>query len=117
VIDDGAAAGWYATRRRGTLRWWDGRRWTPHIAVRGKETTLAEDNATVRRQLLIAEIVLAVVLVLSILVAFLGGLPVVVVRPVIVGVGTALVVTPLVISRQLRLVALPSRRVGVPPLR
>ncbi len=117
VIDDGAAAGWYATRRRGTVRWWDGMRWTEHIAVRGRETTLAADHAAVRRQLLLTEVVLAAVLIGSILIAFWGGLPVVVVRPVIVATGTALVATPLLITRQLRLAALPARRIGVPPLR
>jgi hypothetical protein len=114
VSDDGIAAGWFDTRRRGTRRWWDGTRWTSRIVVRGRETTLAEDNASVRRQLLVSEVVLVVVLVGSILIALWGSLPVLVVRPVIVAVGTALVVTPFLITRQLRLVALPARRRGVP---
>ena len=112
-----AAAGWFETRRRGTQRWWDGSRWSERILVRGRETTLAADNATVRRHLLVAEAVLAVVLVAAILFAFWGSLPVVVVRPVIVAVGAALVITPLLIRRQLRLAALPARRPGVPALR
>ncbi|KJL22579.1 hypothetical protein RN51_01893 [Microbacterium oxydans] len=115
--DDGIPAGWFDTRRRGTRRWWDGTRWTEHIQVRGRETTLADDGASVRRQLLTVEVVLAVVLVVAILVAFLGGLPVVVVRPVIVAVGAALVFTPFAIRRQLRFVGVPVRRAGVPPLR
>lgn len=117
VSAQGIAAGWYETRRRGTLRWWDGARWTERIEVRGRETTLAEDSASVRRQLLVCEVVLAAVLVASILLALWGSLPVVVIRPVIVATGTALVFTPFVISRQLRLVALPARRRGVPGLR
>lgn len=114
--DEGIPAGWFDTRRRGTRRWWDGTRWSNRILVRGRETTLAEDSAAVRRQLLIGEVVLAAVLVIAILTAFLGGLPVVVVRPVIVTVGAALVITPFLIRRQLRFVALPARRGGVPPL-
>ncbi|QNA92073.1 MULTISPECIES: DUF2510 domain-containing protein [unclassified Microbacterium] len=117
MSERGIPAGWYETRRRGTRRWWDGARWTEHIAVHGRETTLAADTAAVRRQLLVSEAVLGVVLVGSILIALWGGLPVVVVRPVIVAVGAALVITPLLITRQLRLAALPSRRYGVPPLR
>ncbi|WP_061018557.1 DUF2510 domain-containing protein [Microbacterium sp. CCH5-D1] len=115
--DDGIPAGWFDTRRRGTRRWWDGVRWTEHIRVRGRETTLADDGASVRRQRLMVEVVLAVVLVVAILVAFVGGLPVVVVRPLIVAVGAALVFTPFAIRRQLRLAGVPVRRVGVPPLR
>lgn len=115
--DDGIPAGWFDTRRRGTRRWWDGARWTEHIRVRGRATTLANDGASVRRQLLMVEVVLAVVLVVAILFAFVGGLPVVVVRPVIVGVGAALVFTPFAIRRQLRSAGVPVRRAGVPPLR
>ena len=59
VSGDGIAAGWFPTRRRGTLRWWDGVRWTERILVRGRETTLAADSASVRRQLLVGEVVLA----------------------------------------------------------
>ena len=117
MSERGIAAGWYETRRRGTLRWWDGARWTERITVRGRETTLAEDSASTRRQLLVCEVVLAAVLVASILFALWGSLPVVVIRPVIVATGAALVFTPFVISRQLRLVALPARRWGVPALR
>ncbi|WP_244176012.1 MULTISPECIES: DUF2510 domain-containing protein [Microbacterium] len=117
MSERGIAAGWFETRRRGTLRWWDGSRWTEHIAVRGRTTTLAVESATVRRQLLVTELVLVAVLVGSILIALWGSLPVLVVRPVVVAVGAALVVVPLVISRQLRLAALPARRWGVPTLR
>lgn len=112
-----AGAGWYETRRRGTLRWWDGTRWTPRIEVRGRETTLAEDSASVRRQLLVCELVLGVVMIGAILIALWGSLPVVVVRPVIVATGAALVVMPLLITRQLRRAALPARRAGVPTRR
>ena len=117
MSERGIAAGWFETRRRGTLRWWDGSRWTEHIVVRGRTTTLAAESATMRRQLLVTELVLVAVLVGSILVALWGSLPVVVVRPVVVATGAALVVVPLVISRQLRLAALPARRWGVPTLR
>ncbi|MFF1540872.1 DUF2510 domain-containing protein [Microbacterium sp. NPDC058269] len=119
MSDDRAGAGWYETRRRGTLRWWDGTRWTPRIEVRGRETTVAEDSASVRRQLLVSELVLGAVLVGAILIALWGSLPVVVVRPVIVATGTALVVMPFLITRQLRRVALPARRAraGVPARR
>jgi hypothetical protein len=117
VSERGIAAGWFETRRRGTRRWWDGARWTDHIVVRGRETTLAEDRASVRRQLILTELVLVALLVGSILIALWSALPVVVVRPVIVAAGTALVFVPFVISRQLRLVALPARRPGVPTLR
>jgi len=103
-------AGWYETRRRGTLRWWDGTGWTPRIEVRGRETTLAADSASVRRQLVVTEIVLVGVLAGAILIALWGSLPVVVVRPVIIASGGALVVMPLMVARQLRLVALPARR-------
>ena len=112
-----AGAGWYETRRRGTLRWWDGTRWTPRIEVRGRETTLAEDSASVRRQLLVCELVLGVVMIGAILIALWGSLPVVAVRPVIVATGAALVVMPLLITRQLRRAALPARRAGVPTRR
>ncbi len=90
--DDGIPAGWFDTRRRGTRRWWDGTRWTSHITVHGRRTTLAEDSAAVRRQLLVSELVLAAVLVGAILIALWGSLPVLVVRPVIVATGAALVV-------------------------
>lgn len=82
--------------------------------MRGRETTLAADRASVRRQLLVSEIVLVLVLVAAILIALWGSLPVVAVRPVIVVVGAALVVAPILIARQLRMVALPARRPGVP---
>jgi len=114
VSGDGIAAGWFPTRRRGTLRWWDGVRWTERILVRGRETTLAADSASVRRQLLVGEVVLAVMLVSSILFALWGAMPVAVIRPVIVATGTALVFVPFVISQQLRLVAMPARRPGMP---
>ncbi|PRB15962.1 DUF2510 domain-containing protein [Microbacterium sp. MYb62] len=109
MSDDGAGAGWYETRRRGTLRWWDGAQWTPRIEVRGRETTLAAESASVRRQLVVTEMVLVVVLAGAILIALWGSLPVVTVRPVIVATGAALVVVPLVTRWQLRLVALPAR--------
>ncbi|WP_258130943.1 DUF2510 domain-containing protein [Microbacterium sp. MYb66] len=112
--DDAIAAGWFDTRRRGTRRWWNGSTWTEHIAVRGRETTLAADRASVRRKLLVTEIVLVLALVAAILIALWGSLPVVTVRPVIVVVGTVLVVAPMLIARQLRRVALPVRRPGVP---
>ncbi len=117
VSERGRAAGWFQTRRRGTRRWWDGTRWTERISVRGRETTLAEHSRAVRRQLILTELLLVAVLVGSILIALWSALPVVVIRPVIVATGTALVLVPLVISRQLRLVALPERRPGVPTLR
>ncbi len=117
VRANGIAAGWFETRRRGTLRWWDGTQWTDRIAVRGRETTLSDDRAAVRRQLLLCEIVLAAVLVGAILIAFWGAMPVVVVRPVIVAAGTALVIVPFLIAQQLRLVTLPARRRGVPESR
>lgn len=117
VSGHGIAAGWFETRRRGTRRWWDGARWTERIVVRGRETTLAADNAAVRKQLILSEIVLVAVLVGAILIALWGSLPVVVVRPVIVATGTALVITPILISRQLRLVTLPSRRSAMPTRR
>ncbi|MFK3676326.1 DUF2510 domain-containing protein [Microbacterium sp. NPDC090218] len=117
MSERGIAAGWFETRRRGTRRWWDGTRWTEHIVVRGRETTLAEDSRAVRRQLILTELVLVAILVGSILLALWSGLPVVVVRPVIVATGTALVFVPFVISRQLRLVAQPARRSGVPTWR
>lgn len=115
--DDGIPAGWFDTRRRGTRRWWDGTRWTSHITVHGRRTTLAEDSAAVRRQLLVSELVLAAVLVGAILIALWGSLPVLVVRPVIVATGAALVVLPFLITRQLRRAALPARRAGVPTQR
>lgn len=117
MSERGIAAGWFETRRRGTLRWWDGSRWTEHLVVRGRETTLAEDRASVRRQLIVTEVVLVALMVVSLLIALWGSLPVVAVRPVIVAAGTAAVCVPFVISRQLRLVALPARRRGVPALR
>ncbi|WP_226532206.1 DUF2510 domain-containing protein [Microbacterium paraoxydans] len=117
MSERGRAAGWFQTRRRGTRRWWDGTRWTERISVRGRETTLAEHSRAVRRQLILTELLLVAVLVGSILIALWSALPVVVIRPVIVATGTALVLVPLVISRQLRLVALPERRPGVPTLR
>jgi hypothetical protein len=117
VSGHGIAEGWFETRRRGTRRWWDGARWTERIVVRGRETTLAADNAAVRKQLILSEIVLVAVLVGAILIALWGSLPVVVVRPVIVATGTALVITPILISRQLRLVTLPSRRSAMPTRR
>ncbi|MBP5802551.1 MULTISPECIES: DUF2510 domain-containing protein [Microbacterium] len=113
MSDDRVGAGWYETRRRGTLRWWDGTGWTPRIEVRGRETTLAADSASVRRQLVVTEIVLVAVLAGALLIALWGSLPVVVVRPVIIASGGALVVMPLMVARQLRLVALPARRAGV----
>ncbi|MEA1264447.1 DUF2510 domain-containing protein [Microbacterium sp. STF-2] len=115
--DDEIPAGWFDTRRRGTRRWWDGTRWTSHISVRGRETTMAEDSASVRRQLLVCELVLGAVMIGAILIALWGSLPVVVVRPVIVATGTALVVMPFLITRQLRRVALPARGAGVPTRR
>ena len=110
VSAHGIPAGWFETRRRGTLRWWDGSQWTEHIDVRGRETTLAQDHASVRRQLVVTEVVLALVLVSSILIALWSSMPVVVIRPVIVATGAGLVIVPIVIARQLRLVALPARR-------
>lgn len=85
----------------------------PHITVHGRRTTLAEDSAAVRRQLLVSELVLAAVLVGAILIALWGSLPVLVVRPVIIATGAALVVLPFLITRQLRRAALPARRAGV----
>ncbi len=117
VSERGRAAGWFETRRRGTRRWWDGARWTEHLSVRGRETTLTEDRRAVRRQLILTELVLVTLLVGSILIALWSALPVVVVRPMIVATGAALLLVPLVISRQLRLVALLARRPGVPTLR
>ena len=114
MSDDRAVAGWYETRRRGTLRWWDGVHWSERLVVRGRETTLAEETASARRQLLVGELVLVAVLVGSILLALWSSLPVVVVRPVILSTGSALIVVPLVIARQLRLAALPVRRPGAP---
>lgn len=117
MSESGTAAGWFETRRRGTRRWWDGTRWTERISVRGRETTLAEDSRALRRQLVLTELVLVTLLVGSILIALWSALPVVVVRPMIVAAGAALLLVPLVISRQLRLVALPARRPGTPRLR
>ncbi|WP_337004525.1 MULTISPECIES: DUF2510 domain-containing protein [unclassified Microbacterium] len=116
-MSDARTAGWFETRRRGTLRWWDGSRWSERILVRGRETTLAAESATVRRQLLMTELALSAVLVGAILIALWGSLPVVVVRPVIVATGAALVIVPLVIARQLRLAAVPARRSGMPARR
>ena len=85
--------------------------------MRGRETTLAEENASVRRQLFVAEFVLTAVLVGAILIALWGSMPVIVVRPVIVATGVALVIVPFVIARQLRRAALPARRSGMPARR
>lgn len=85
--------------------------------MRGRETTLTEENRSLRRQLVLTEIVLAAVLVGSIVIAFWGGLPVIVVRPVIVAVGVTMIALPFLISQQLRLAAQPARRAGIPPLR
>lgn len=110
MSDRGAVAGWYETRRRGTLRWWDGAHWSERLVVRGRETTLAEEKASVHRQLLLVEVVLGVVLVSSILIALWSSSPVVVIRPVIVATGGGLVLMPILVARQLRLAALPARR-------
>lgn len=85
--------------------------------MRGRETTLDEERRSLRRQLVLTEIVLAAVLVGAIAIAFWGGLPVAAVRPVIVAAGVTMLVLPFLVAQQRRLTAQPARRGGVPPLR